>query len=315
MTRVVLVGAGHLGSLHLKKIAMSSARLVGVVDVDAVRRQEVAAACRVPCAAALSDLAADADACIIATPTTTHLDIMMQALARHLDIFVEKPLATDPVAARDVVAQAAAAGRIVQVGHSERFNPAIERALALAREPMYVDAERLGPFTGRSTDVDVIFDLMIHDLDIVLAMIDAPLQEVRAVGVPVLTDAVDMAAVRLQFGNGAVAQLSAGRASMQPSRKLRLFTRDRYVSVDAAAREIKSVRRSRGPMGLQIEGEAIDVPEQDALQRQLADFLAAVVTRVPPRVTGAAGVAAVELAAAIAGVIETQRRDWPGIGP
>ena len=217
-------------------------------------------------------------------------------------ILVEKPLAHDVPAARQLVTMARVCGRMLQVGHTERFNPAIAAALRIADRPHYITAERLGPFSGRGTDVDVVFDLMIHDLDIVASLVSAPLQEIRAVGVPVLTQAVDMASARLAFANGTVAQLSAGRASLEASRKIRLFTQQRYVSIDCAKREVKSVRRlpaAEPSAWPEIFAEPIDVPADDALAVQDREFVSSIANGQAPRVDGAAGLRALELAEAV----------------
>jgi predicted dehydrogenase len=301
--RVVVVGVGHLGTFHLQKVVEAErAVLAGVVDIDAEKRDKVVREHRVPAAANLSDLEAAADAAIIAAPTSEHVALCEQALVRGWHVLVEKPLAPSAAGARRLADAARDAQRVLQVGHTERFNPAIDAALRVADRPRYIVAERLGPFTGRSTDVGVVLDLMIHDLDIVASLIPSALVEVRAIGVPVITSDVDMAAARLQFADGAVAQLSAGRASLEPARKIRLFTVERYVSIDCKAREVKSVRRLRGAAGdvwPQIVGEPIDVPEGDALALQDNDFFACILDGRAPRVDGAAGVRALELAEAV----------------
>ncbi len=301
--RVVVVGAGHLGTYHLQKLAADpECELVGVVDIDAAQRAKAAQAHQIPAAADLSQLAVEADAAVIATPTVTHRQVGEAALARGWHILVEKPLAHQAAEARALAQSARAHGRLVQVGHTERFNPAIAAALALADRPRYIVSERLGPFTGRSADVDIILDLMIHDLDVVATLVPSPLVETRAVGVPIITQEIDMAAVRLAFADGTVAQLSAGRASLEVVRKIRLFTLERYVSIDCVAREVKSVRRlppAAGSTWPQIVGEPVEVPPGDPLALQDHDFIVCVREGRAPRVDAQAGVRAVELAEAI----------------
>jgi predicted dehydrogenase len=302
--RVVVVGAGHLGTYHLQKMAADgSAELIGAVDVDPAKRDKAAANFKVQVAASLEDFSGQLDAVVVATPTAHHLEVASQALELGCHVLIEKPIAARPEDGRRLVELARARGRILQVGHTERFNPAIAAALKIADRPRYIQAERLGPFSGRSTDVDVILDLMIHDLDIVATLIPSALVEVRAIGVPILTAETDMAAARLQFADGAVAQLSAGRASLEPSRKIRLFTVERYVSIDCAKREVKSVRRlpptdPKSPWP-QIAGELVEVPAGDALALQDHDFLEAILQGRRPRVDGEAGLRALELAAAV----------------
>jgi len=302
--RVAVIGAGHLGTYHLQKLAADqSAELVGVVDSSEQKRQQAAAKFGVPAVATLAELDGRLDAVVIATPTLHHLSVALEAIERGYHLLIEKPLAATVAEGRRLVDSAAARGLVLQVGHTERFNPAIAAALQIADRPRYIQAERLGPFSGRSTDVDVILDLMIHDLDIVATLIPSPLVETRAIGVPILTTATDMAAARLQFADGAGAQLSAGRASLEPSRKIRLFTVERYVSIDCAKREVKSVRRlppadptSPWP---QITGELVEVPPGDALALQDHDFLTCVRERKKPRVDGEAGLRALALAEAV----------------
>jgi predicted dehydrogenase len=304
--RVVVVGCGHLGTYHARKLAADPmARLVGVVDVVADKREALGRELGVPAAASLAAVEA-ADAAVIAAPTSLHLELGSEAVERGWHLLVEKPIAASAAAGRTLADRAQARGRILQVGHVERFNPAIAAALAIADRPRYIQAERLGPFSGRSTDIDVILDLMIHDLDIVAALVPAALTEVRAVGVPVITADVDMASARLAFADGVVAQLSAGRASIEPSRKIRLFTLERYLSIDCGTREVKSVRRlapepgSRWP---QIVGEPVEVPVGDALALQDHDFVACVAEGRRPRVDGEAGLRALTLAEAVEGAM------------
>ena len=316
--RVVVVGAGHLGAHHLRKLAAEpSCTLVGVVDSDPGRLARAQAEHGIPGHAELFPFAGQADAAVVATPTASHLAVARAALGLGWHVLVEKPLADSSADAACLVAAAQSAGRLLQVGHVERFNPAVEAALAaLAGDgPRYIVSERLGPFTGRSADVDVVLDLMIHDLEIVAAVMPAALIEVRAIGVPVFTNAVDMASARLGFADGAVAQLSAGRASMEPSRKLRFFSGQRYMSVDCASREVKSVIRLPGDDAAawpQISGEALTVAAQDPLAAQDADFMRCIREQAVPRVDGQAGLGAVRLAEVVKAAILSQSPDVGG---
>ena len=307
--RVVLAGAGHLGSYHLDKVvADPRAQLVALVEPDAARA--LAAQTRlqrlghppVPQVAHVAKVAEEADAAIVATPTSTHCSVAMACFARGWHVLVEKPLAPSAAAARELTRVAAAAGRWLQVGHRERFNPAVVAALAVAGRPRYIVCERLSPFSGRATDVDVVLDLMIHDLDLVAAHVGAPLVEARAVGVPVLTHTVDMAAARLAFADGTVAQFSAGRASVAPSRKLRLFGPTGYVSVDCLTRTVHVVRRlpPETPGGYPIiVGEQLQVPNDDALAMQDGAFFACILAGARPQVDGQDGARALALAEAV----------------
>lgn len=304
--RIAVVGVGHLGAFHVDKLAQLSnggeVDLVAVVDVDG-SKVSIAEQYGVPLCSSLAELdGIGADGVIVAAPTATHAEIVNEVIARGWHVLIEKPMAGDVAAARSMVEGANAAGLILQVGHSERFNPAIAAALEVADRPRFIVAERLGPFSGRSSEVDVIADLMIHDLDVVACLIPSPLAEVRAIGVPVLTDAIDMASVRLEFEDGSVAELSAGRASLEPSRKIRLFTVERYLSIDCLGQQVKSVRRLAPPAAgawPEIVGEPIEVESRDALLEQARDFVRCIRDGATPRVDGAAGVRALEMVEAI----------------
>lgn len=309
--KIIVVGAGHLGTYHARKaVACEDATLLGIVDIDAARRDKLAQSLpyEIETADTLDAFLGRADAAVIATPTVSHCDVASRALKHGMHVLVEKPMTSDSAEALQLLALARHVGRIVQVGHTERFNPAVAAALQLIEQPRYIVAERLGPFTGRSMDVDVVLDLMIHDLDIVAAVVQAELTEVRAIGVPVLSNEVDMASARLQFADGTVAQLSAGRASLEQSRKIRFFTAQRYVSVDCQTREVKSVRRlpaDDGSSWPQIVGEPVHVPEGDALQLQMQDFVQAIKLGRAPRVGGSAGLHALRLAEAVKSAMKT----------
>ena len=301
-TSIVVVGAGHLGNYHLTKIAAHpDATLHAIVEIDSTKHEELSTLHNVPVYTDLKDVAQGAQAAIIATPTQNHLQSASAALAQGLHVLVEKPICSTASQGQELCAQAKDAGKLLLVGHSERFNPAVMAALKVADQTRYFVSERLAPFTGRSTDVDVVLDLMIHDLDILASLVDAPLKEVRAIGMPVITNSVDMAAVRLEFEDGTVAQCSAGRASLEPSRKIRLFTRERYISIDCAAQEVKSVRRlpSNDDNWPEISGENIEISKDDALYLQLDNFLKAINDNQSPIVDGQAGVRALSMAEAI----------------
>jgi predicted dehydrogenase len=303
IVRVVVVGAGHLGMFHLAKLAaMPDVALIGVVDPHLARRHTAQSRFGIAGADTLQHFANRADAVVIAAPTALHVTLGLEALRLGFDVLVEKPIAETVSGAEALIAMARQQERILQVGHIERFNPAVAAALPYIRAPRYIVAERLGPFSGRSPDVDVVLDLMIHDLDIVSAVVCAPCVEVRAIGVSVMTNAVDMASARLTFADGTVAQLSAGRASLEPSRKLRFFTPEHYISIDCASRDIKAVRRQPAQQGNDwpsITGEPIAVEPGDALAMQDADFLECVIHRRKPRVDGLAALRALQLAACI----------------
>ena len=300
--KVAVAGAGHLGNYHMQKImANPDAELVAVIDISAEKQKEIADKMQIPCFASLEEVP-DLDALIVATPTSNHYQSVMEGLERGLHILVEKPISASLSEAEEMVSAAAAKKKVLQVGHTERFNPAISAVLDAVSQPGYIVCERLAPFSGRSTDVDVVLDLMIHDLDIVAALMKTELADTQAVGVPVITRSVDMASARLTFADGAVAQLSAGRASLEASRKIRLFTTERYVSIDCATREVKAVRRELPDNDVdwpKISGEPFEIGDGDALQLQDDDFIASIIEGRTPRVDGHAGVAALKLALAV----------------
>ena len=300
---IIVVGAGHLGRYHIQKLQSDpGCHLLGAVEVDAERSEKIGRDFGIQCHPRIELFVPDAKAAIIATPTSTHREVAIRALSLGMDVLIEKPIAPTHEEAQAIIDCAKLHNKIIQVGHTERFNPAVAAALPLCKKPRYISAERLAPFTGRSTDTDVVLDLLIHDLDIVAALISSPVQEVRAIGVPILTNAIDMCSARIQFADGSVAELKAGRASLEASRKIRLFSEERYISIDCGQKEVKSVRRlapQNGSPWPQIQAEPVDVSVTDALQLQDAHFVECVRSRRTPKVCGQAGLKALKLAEAV----------------
>jgi len=299
--KFIVAGAGHLGRFHAQKINQyTHAELVGVFDTVSEKATSLARESATVAIKSLDEV--KADAIIVATTTSSHAQVVCQALAHGMHVLVEKPISTTIDEAKQMIASADEHGRLLAVGHTERFNPAIHAAMAAVTKPRYITSERLSPFTGRSLDTDVVLDLMIHDLDILAALVSAPLKEARAIGVPVLTNSVDMASARLEFEDGTVAELQAGRVSMEPCRKIRFFTEHRYVSVDCAKREVKAVKitppQENQVMGSVI-GEPIDVPTWDPLEQQLAHFIECIRGKDDVKVTGHDGLRALTLAHAV----------------
>lgn len=308
--RMVLLGCGHLGRYHLMKmLAMPEVAVVCVVEPDAAhaqRAQELIHAANItvnpPACIVVPELqafVAQADAAIVAAPTVWHHELTLACMARGWHVLVEKPMAATVAQAQAMWAAARARGLTLQVGHLERFNPAVEVALAQAGRVRYLTAERLSPFSGRATDVDVVLDLMIHDLDLLAAFAGPQPLQVQALGMPVLTGSIDMATARIELPSGMVAQLSAGRTSMRPSRRLRLFSTSGYTSVDCAAKTVTQVRRQDHGGHNDICAEALQVPEQDALLAQAQAFVASVSHGAAVRVDGQAGLWALEAAEAV----------------
>ncbi len=304
--RVAVAGAGAFGKNHLRVIHQSEhADLAGVYDLDPARAAAVAEphGCRV--FASLDELAQNADAAVIAAPTTTHSEIGRKLIEAGLDVMVEKPIAHTLEAARALVAAAERHSRILQVGHLERFNPAIIALSDVIGQPLFFEIHRLSEFTPRCLDVDVVLDLMIHDVDIILALTKERPEEIRAAGIRILSDKVDIANVRIQFPSGCVANLTASRVSTERVRKLRLFQPHEYISLDYSRQD--AVRfRVKPPMA--IDFAALPVTKDEPLRLELEGFFESVSTRQPPRVTGAQGLAALEVAFEILDKIEAHYR-------
>jgi predicted dehydrogenase len=299
--RAGVIGTGALGRHHARVwTEVANATLVGVHDADRARAEEVAArhGCRVFGEAA--SLLAEVDAVSIATPTVTHHALGRRALEAGRDVLLEKPITATPAEADDLVSLAKERGAVLQAGHIERFNPATDVLLAAGRGARFVEVHRLGSFSARSLDVDVVLDLMIHDLDIVLALDGSEAVQVEAVGVPVLTPRVDIANARLRFASGLIANLTASRVSIEKVRKFRVFAPRTYVSVDFAAREAQVYRLEADEGGRpRIASERVAAPEQEPLRRQIEAFVAAVRQRSAPVVSGSDGRRALALAHSI----------------
>ncbi len=313
--RLAVVGVGHLGRHHARiAAALPGARCVGVHDHRPGRAQEVASEFGLPTLPTLESVADAADAVVVATPTVSHAEISEYLLARDRDVLIEKPMAADVAQAERLIRLARERGRIVAVGHVERHNPAVEAALAMVERPQFVEVHRLGVFTPRSLDVDVVLDLMIHDLQILRALAGEAASDVRAVGVPVLTPRVDIANARLEFPGGLVANLTASRVSSEKVRKCRIFAPATYVSIDMQAQTVKAFRLARGEAGEpRIVPLEVAVAKEEPLARELADFVDAVRRRRAPLVDGEAARDALALGESVRAAIEQHRRVVEGI--
>ena len=295
--RVAAIGVGHLGRHHARILAsLEGATLVGVVDAKPDRAREIAAACGTRAVDRAEDLLGQVDAVSVAVPTEAHLQVALPFLERGIPVLVEKPLARDVGEADRMIDAAARAGTILAVGHTERHNPAVALASTHLADPRFVEVHRLGTFPERSLDIDVVFDLMIHDLDIVLSLVPADVAAVDAVGVPVLTGRVDIANARLRFENGCIANITASRISRERVRKIRFFQPDAYLSIDYAAQEVEMYRLVRGSGRPVIEGGKLEVAHEEPLRRELADFLESARTGRAPLVDGEDGRRAIVLA-------------------
>jgi predicted dehydrogenase len=270
-----VVGTGHLGRHHVRILAaMEGVRFLGAFDADRERLQEIAAEHGVP---ALGDAeeACQADAVVVATPTVNHRETAGMLLANGCHVLVEKPVTATVAEADELVELAERNDRVLAVGHVEFHNPAVQAALGVAEHVRYLETQRLSPFTARSVDVDVILDLMIHDLQITLATAGESPNEVRAVGVPVLTDKVDQCHAWIEFPSGLVANLTASRVSAERIRKLRLFARDSYFSVDYADQTVSAAQLVRSGDEPEIAPRLVEVEQQEPLKAELDAFIAA----------------------------------------
>ena len=312
--RVAIVGVGHLGRHHARIAAsMRGVRCVGVLDHHDGRADEVARAFGVAVLRTLDEVAEEAEAVVIATPTVSHAEIAEVLIARGCDVLVEKPIAASIDEADRLLAAARARGRIVQVGHVERYNPAVQAALAMATDVRFVQAYRLGVFTRRSLDVDVVLDLMIHDLQIVSALAGAAADDVRAVGMPVLTDKIDLANARIAFEGGCVADLTASRVSADTVRELRIFAPDLSLAIDMRAQSIRAFRLSREDGEPGIVPTSVAVEREEPLVREMADFVRAMRERGTPLVSGEIGRDALALATRVQDAIERHRAAFEGV--
>jgi predicted dehydrogenase len=277
--RLAVAGAGHMGKLHAAKVAAlgsaGGAVLVGVADLDGERARDVAAAYGARAVTDLRELAGELDAAIVAVPTVAHGAVVAAALELGLDVLVEKPIAASIEEAEALLAQAAAREALLQVGHLEWFNAAMRTVATRVRRPRFFEGHRMGPFPARATDVDVVRDLMIHDIDIVQRLVGGEPERVDAIGVPVLTDKVDIANARLTFPGGAVANLTASRVSPTPMRKLRFFQADGYFSIDFLEQAVVIAQREAAAGGgeRKIAVERVPIDRGDALATQLQAFL------------------------------------------
>ncbi len=312
--RTGVIGVGHLGYHHARNYAsLDGATLVGVVDVDEEHGRKAADDFGVPWFTNFEELLeAGVDAVSVAVPTSEHHRVTLPLLRSGVDVVVEKPIASSIELAAEMVEAAGAQGRILQVGHVERFNGAVIALFDAVHKPRFIECHRLSPYPGRGEDVSVVLDLMIHDLEIVLGLVGHHVEAIDAVGVPVFSRFEDIANARLRFASGCVANLTASRVSMERMRKIRIFESDAYVATDYSAQEVLVYRKRPGPapeggskMDL-IDIEPLGVTHEEPLKMELASFLDCVRDRKRPVVAGEDGLAALRLAQAIVAKIREQ---------
>ena len=307
--RTAVIGAGYLGRFHAQKYAaLPQVDLLAVVDTDAEARDRVAREVGCEAVADYRSLLGTVDAVSVVTPTPLHHRVSMDFLEAGAHVLVEKPITSTMDEARELVATAARRGRVLQVGHLERFNPAILAIEGLLDRPRFVESNRLAPFKPRGTDVSVVLDLMIHDIDLIQNIVNSPVESIDAVGAPVFTDEIDIANARIRFENGCVADATASRISMKSERKLRVFQADAYLSIDLQQKVLTMVRKGSGAP--QAGVPPVEINEQsfdpgDALRDEIVSFLECIETGRRPVVSGEDGLQALETAIRIGELLGT----------
>jgi predicted dehydrogenase len=308
IVRTAVIGVGYLGRFHAQKYAsLSGSRLVAVVDANRETRERVAAELGCRALADYRDLLDEADAVSIATPTPLHFPIAQECLERGVHVLVEKPITETPEQARALIATAARCGRVLQVGHLERFNAAILALEGSLGRPRFVESHRLAPFKERGTDVNVVLDLMIHDIDLIQSLVNSPIVSIDAVGTSVFSAGLDIANARIRYANGCVANTTASRVSMKTERKLRLFQDDAYVSIDLQQKVLTIVRKPPAAAAAtpgQVSIEERSYEQGDALKMEIEAFLRAIREGVSPVVSGEDGLRALETAIRITELVQ-----------
>jgi predicted dehydrogenase len=305
--RTAVVGIGHLGRHHARLLAaLDGASLVAVVDTVRERAEEAASATGARALTDYRELLGAVDAVVVAVPTEIHCAIALPFLERGIATLVEKPLSRSIGDAETMLDAARRGDAVLAVGHTERYNPAVAAIGPLVTAPRFIEVHRLSAFPDRSLDIDVVFDLMIHDLDVIISMVGSDVTSIEAVGVPVLTSTYDIANVRLRFASRCIANLTASRISRDRVRKIRFFQPDSYLSIDYSSQEVEGWRLvRRDGERPRIEGGPVPVEREEPLKRELADFVRAARNRTRPLVDGEAGLRALRLASQIAGQMES----------
>ena len=303
--RVGVVGVGHLGYHHARNFALlPEVELVGVADTNDQRASEVAEEFHTKPFRSYEELARLVDAVSIAVPTSRHFEVAGHFLGRAKHVLLEKPIAATLEQADELIRLSEEHNATLQIGHLERFNAAVQILRERIRNPMFIESHRLAPFTPRGCDVDVVLDLMIHDLDVILSLLDSPIKcIIDAVGVPLISEQEDIANARLLFQNGCVANVTASRISAEPMRKIRIFQPYTYFSLDYAAQEIKCYHLKEGPLDWSnpqaLVMDEIHIEKEEPLKREITSFVHCVVTGEPPAVTARDGREALDVAVRI----------------
>lgn len=310
--RVGVIGVGYLGQYHVEKYAaMDTVDLVGLVDIDAGRADDIACRNNTQALTDFRDLIGRVDAVSIVTPTPMHFEIGEAMLKAGIHVLIEKPISTTLEEARALIDLAESRNLVLQVGHLERFNPAVVAVQEIIKAPMFIESHRLSIFQGRSTDVSVVLDLMIHDIDIILNFVKSEIKSIHASGAAVVSDHCDIANARIEFKTGCVANITASRISTKSQRKIRLFQKNAYIAVDFSKREIMHIEQTDVPNDALIPGMEVHqscVPEGDALEEELRSFAGAVRDCREPVVTGHMGYQALAVALDVMGQIDEAAR-------
>lgn len=327
-TKVGVVGVGHLGTLHAKMYDMiPTADFLGIYDIDTQRSREIADRFGVTPFPSLDALLDRVDAISVVTPTSNHFETASYALSRGVHVFIEKPITSDVASAEELIKIAEQKKRIVQVGHIERFNPALMSLRSVDLNPMFIESHRLAQFNPRGTDVAVVLDLMIHDIDIILHLVNSPVRQIDANGVAVVSDSIDIANTRIQFENGAVANITASRISQKKMRKMRIFQPDTYITIDflqglaevyrlySDGSDVPEMTMLLGEIGTGAQKKKIvyqrpEVPDINALEFELAQFLHSIQNGTPPLVTAYEATKALYVALEVMEKIKGQTVPW-----
>ena len=310
--RVGVIGAGYLGKFHAEKYSqMDDVELVGIADLNRAQADSVSKKVKTNAYTDYRDLIGKTDAVSVVVPTPAHFEVSRDFLENGIDVLIEKPITTTLAEADELINISATRGLIIQVGHLERFNPAILALKDIVKNPRFIESHRLSIFKERGTDVSVVLDLMIHDIDIISCFVKSEIKSIHAAGIPIITGLADIANTRLEFMNGCVANVTASRISTKNERKIRLFQQDAYISVDFANNEITVVRKKDGEKESVIPGMEIKqtcFEKSDALKDELTAFVKVVSRREVPEVTGQVGRDALKVALSVMEQIDCSKK-------
>ena len=295
--RICVVGAGFAGSLHLEKLSKLGCRIIGVCDKETEKAESAAARFNTKPFQNHQELLPLCDAAIVATDTSSHFEIASEFIREGKDVFIEKPLAKSYDEGKKIVENAKKKGVILQIGHIERFNSVYKSVREIISHPSFISSERLSPFPSRSIDTDVILDVMIHDLDTIASVLpNLSVKRVEAIGIPIITDKIDIANVRIEFSSGCIAILTSSRVSYKKVRKFRIFQPDMYISMNFLERQVEIYKRTRNGKSFEISGSVKTFTNGDPIEEEITEFLNCIVERKRPEVSGDEALKSLELA-------------------